>query len=310
MPKKYASNADRQKAYRQRKGREERNAQALHADKTLIKIERPALRYYGGKWRIASWVIEQFPQHTCYVEAFAGGASVLFQKTPSKFEVINDLDSDVVNFFDVLRWKPQELIRAILLTPFSREELRLARMPSEDAVERARRLYVRCWQSFGSGTGKAATGWRYQIGLGDNSRASAIGSFNNVDHLWDVAERLKQVQIEHDDALKVIERFDSAETLFYLDPPYVHDTRYDDSKRKGYQHEMSNDDHARFAALLNRLEGMVIVSGYPSSLYDELFAGWRCLHRATNDLNGKQQTECLWLSPNITEVSTMPLFAV
>lgn len=308
-PQIHQSNAEKQRVYRQRKARGIRNASALRNDKELIKIERPPLRYYGGKWRIASWIIQQFPAHTCYVEALAGGASVLIQKEPSRFEVLNDLNNDVINFFDMLRARTEELIRAILLTPYAREELRRARNaePTSDPIERARRFYIRCWQSFGSGTGTSSTGWRYQIGTGDTSRASAIGSFNDTEHLWLVADRLKQVQIECDDAFKVIQRFDSDDTLFYLDYPYVHSTRYHSSKSKGYSHEMTDDDHRLFADLARSVQGMVIVSGYASPLYDELYAGWKCISKESRDVNGGTQIECLWLSPRVTEAQAQPL---
>jgi DNA adenine methylase len=309
--KKFDDNSARQRAYRERKARDKRNATALQNDKQLLKIERPPIRYYGGKWRIEGWVVEQFPVHTCYCEPFCGGASVLLQKRPSRVEVMNDLNHDLITFFDVLRERPAELIRAILLTPYSREELRRARTAerSPDRIETARRFYVRCWQSFGSGVGTSSTGWRYQIGTGDNSRASAIGSWNDTDHLWAVAERLKQVFIEHDDAFKVIERFDSAETLFYLDPPYVHSTRYHNSSSKGYSNEMTDDDHRKLAELARSVAGFVIVSGYPSVLYDELYAGWQRITRRATDLNGGEQEECLWLSPRTASINHLPLFA-
>lgn len=306
--KKHSSNAAKQKAYRDRRKRAIRNAEALRLDKSLLMIDRPALRYYGGKWRIANWIIDQMPAHSCYVEPFAGGASILLRKEPSKFEVLNDLNNDVITFFEVLRDRPEHLIRAILLTPYSREELRRARSSTDDALEQARRFYVRCWLSFGSGTGKSSTGWRYQTGYGDNSRATAIGSFNDTEHLWAVAERLKQVQIECDDAYRVIERFDSPETLFYLDYPYVHSTRYHNSDNKGYSHEMTDEDHRRFAELARRVKGLVMVSGYPSALYDEIYAGWTCRAKETRDLNSKTVTECLWLSPRTAEALDLPLF--
>ena len=309
-PRQYSNNVERQKAYRERKARGLRNASALQSDRQLINVDRPPIRYYGGKWRIASWVIETFPPHTCYVEAFAGGYSVMLQNMPSKFEVMNDLNDDVINFFDMLRAKPEQLIRAIMLTPYAREELRRAWKAdlTDDPIEKARRFYIRCWMSYGSGVGKQSTGWRYQIGTGDNSRASAIGSWNDTHHLWAVAERLKQVQIEHDDAFKVIRRFDSHETLFYLDPPYVHSTRYHSSDNKGYSHEMEDDAHRRLAEMVKALDGMVIISGYPSALYDELFVGWTCISRESMDVNGKAQTECLWLSPRTIDLNALPLF--
>lgn len=312
MPRerKHQNAADKQKAYRERKVTANRNAETLRNDKKLFKIERPALRYYGGKSRLGHWIIDQFPDHTCYVEAFCGGASVMLQKKPSRFEVINDLDGRVINFFRVLRDQTEYLIRAILLTPYSREELRLARVsePVDDPVEMARRFYLRCWLSYGSGIGKSSTGWRYQIG-NESGGAHALGSFNRVEHLWEIAERLKLVQIECDDALKTIERFDSPETLFYLDPPYVHSTRHNNSTSKGYGHEMSDDDHRHFAEIVRRVQGHAIISGYPSALYDELFEGWRTLTCESIDVNGKAQVEVIWLSPSITEYKALPMFA-
>lgn len=308
-PRKHTDDAEKMRAHRRDKKEQLRNAEMLRNDKQLFKIERPALRYYGGKSRVGHWIIDQFPDHSCYVEAFAGGASVMLQKSPSRFEVMNDLDGRVINFFRALRDKTEHLIRAVLLTPYSREELRLCRTlePVDDPVEMARRFYVRCWQSYGSGTGTSSTGWRFQIG-NKSGGSHALGSFNRVDHLWAIAERLKQVQIESDDALKVIERFDSSETVFYLDPPYVHSTRYHSSKDKGYAHEMSDADHTRLAELARRVQGYVIISGYTSPLYDELYAGWQTLTRMSRDVNGKEQTEVLWLSPRVSEDRSLPLF--
>ena len=113
------------------------------------RVTRPPIRYHGGKFRIASWVISHFPAHECYVEPFGGGAGVLLQKTPAPFEVLNDLDGEVVNFFRVLRERPGELVRVIQLTPWSREEQRLSFEPASDPLERARRFYVRSWQTHG-----------------------------------------------------------------------------------------------------------------------------------------------------------------
>lgn len=307
----HASPAERQKAYRARKNRALRNGSALRNDATLTKVERPPLRYYGGKWRVGEWIINQFPPHTCYVEPYAGGASVLMQKAPADHEVINDLNGDVVNFFRVLRSNTEDLVRAIWCTPYSREELLLARTSttSEDPIERARRFYIRCWQSFGSGVGTSSTGWRY--GKGDNgSDSSPIPTWNNTDALWQAAARLKLVQIEKDSALEVIKRFDHKGTLFYVDPPYVHSTRYHNSKSKGYAFEMSDDDHRQLAAVLHNVRGMVILSGYPSALYDELYSDWKVVTKDVQNISGKvAETECLWLSPRTIELNHMPLFA-
>lgn len=280
----------------------------------MTRISNPPVRYYGGKWRLGKWVISHFPPHVCYVESFAGGASCLFQKRPARFEVLNDLNGDVINFFEVLRSRTEEFVRAVQLTPYGREELRRAVLAKrkgeiEDPIERARNFYIRCWMSFGSGVGKSMTGWRYQIGMSD-TRTSAIGSWNRTEHLWAAADRLKWVQIECDDAYKVTERFDSEMTLHYWDLPYVHSTRNMDNagELKGYAHELSDGDHRRFAELARRVKGFVIVSGYPSKLYDELYEGWQVVAKQSSDLKGNRQTECLWLSPRVTEMETLPLF--
>lgn len=109
-------------------------------------VKRPALRYHGGKFRIAQWIINQFPEHLCYVEPFGGGGSVLLRKSPAKIEVYNDLNGGVVNFFRVLRERPADLIAAIELTPYSRKEFIQAQEPCDDPLERARRFYVWSWQ--------------------------------------------------------------------------------------------------------------------------------------------------------------------
>jgi len=312
-PRIHVDDAAKMRAYRERKKRESfRNASALLNTKDSIEVNRPALRYFGGKWRIADWIIAQFPPHICYVEPCGGGASVLLRKPPSKFEVLNDLDDDVINFFEILRLQPHDLIRAIQLTPYAREELSRAKSDNTSVLplERARLFYIRCWQSFGSGTGKTGTGWRFQVGRGEDSRASAIGQWNTTDHLLPIIKRLKQVQIEHNDALAVIRRYDGPKTLFYVDPPYLHSTRHKDSARKGYQFEMTDQDHIDLSQALKAVNGMVILSGYNSELYDHLYENWRRMDRDTNDQLGQTQTESIWLSPRTVELGALPLFGL
>ena len=132
---------------------------------------RPALRYYGGKWRLAPWIISHFPPHICYVEPFCGAASVFLRKPPAEFEVINDLDGEVVNFFRVLRDRTDELIRAIVATPYSRAEYDEAWQTVEEPLERARRYYIRAWQGWGGGKGSRPSGWRYQL---SNNRGKSV----------------------------------------------------------------------------------------------------------------------------------------
>jgi DNA adenine methylase len=301
----YASNAERQKAHRERA---KRNEKALQNNSQLKQVERPALRYHGGKFRLGNWITGHFPKHSCYVEAFGGGASVLLQKVPSHHEVYNDLSGLVVNFFRVLRENPSALINAIELTPYSRQEHELAWYPSEDPIESARRFYVRSWQSFGTATGKTVgdTGWRFQKSEG---RASAIKSFNQTEHLWDIAARFKLVQIEQDEASKIIVRYDAPGTLFYLDPPYLFSTRSDKAGR-AYHHEMEDNQHASLLEQIKNVAGMVILSGYESELYNDMLPGWDKVSKSTMDINAGEQIEVLWLSPGVYDKAKMPLFAV
>jgi DNA adenine methylase len=259
----------------------------------MTAIRRPALRWYGGKWRIARWIIGHFPPHFCYVEPFCGGASVLLRKEPSPLEWINDKSTAVHNFFRVLRERESELIALLSLTPFSRTELQLAYEPCDDDLELARRFYVRCWQAR-AGDRAGVTGWRFERSPGRGN--SCIKDWCNVDHLHHVALRLKQVGLECDDAFRIIPRFDAPETLYYVDPPYLGDTR---SRRwdKAYRHELhTTEDHRRLAEVLRGLSGKVVLSGYPSRIYDECYFDWTCFgRRSKTDVSYGE--ERLWLNP-------------
>lgn len=270
---------------------------------TSPKITRPALRYYGGKWRIASWVIAHQPPCGLYVEPFAGAASVLLRRRPVPFEVLNDVDSNVVNFFQILRDRTDELRRAVELTPYSREETILACAPTPDPLERARRFYVRSWQTMHGAPHMGNNGWRFGRQGGNGCRNTLDDWLRTPPLLKLLAERLRSVQIENDDALKILRRFDSPDTLFYCDPPYVRDTRSDRWASNGYVHELTDWDHHHFLELIVRLKGMAVISGYACELYDERLAGWKRVERKTKYGRNHQgthrgSTEVLWISPN------------
>jgi len=275
---------------------------------------RPAIRYYGGKWRIAPWIINHLPRtHECYVEPFAGGASVLLRKPRSPLEIYNDLNGAVVNFFRVLREEPDELLRAIHLTPWARAEYELSQEPADDPIEEARRFYVSAWMGFGGGRAKWRQGWRYQVKAGTLWKPSSI-SFTEINHLYQIVERLQGVQIECKDAFDIIRSCDAPTTLFYLDPPYLHSTR---SKWKDvYAHEMERNDHQRLLESIQELTGMVAISGYPSKLYDTVLSDWCRVTTAARTNGGgaissAERTEVLWLSPALTKAldkEQLPLF--
>lgn len=271
---------------------------------TFATPTRPILRYHGGKWQLAPWIISYFPEHKIYVEPFGGAASVLLRKPRSYSEVYNDLDGEVVNLFRVLRNPSQarELVRLVKLTPFAREEFELSYITAGDPIEQARRTLVRSWQGFhgraiaGSNTG-FRTGIRLTGGTASHNWCDLPQSFIQV------MERFRGVVIENQPAVNVIAAYDSDATLFYVDPPYVHDTR---GKSARYAHEMNDDDHRELAALLHTVRGMAIISGYACDLYDkELYPGWRRIERTTHADGAHDRVEVLWISPSAVRQPTL-----
>jgi DNA adenine methylase len=262
------------------------------------RLQRAALRYYGGKARLAPWIIGHFPPHTCYVEPFGGAASVLLRKDPARYEVYNDLDGALVTFFRVLREQPTALIAAIEGTPFARAEIDLACAPAPadlDDVERARRVYVRAWQGRHGLPARGQMGWRFERAA--TRGRSVVDDWRATSHLWPIAGRLRRVQLECDDALRVIARFDTPDTLFYSDPPYPRSTRSARWAKAAYTHELTDDDHRRLAAVLREVAGLVVVSGYPCPLYQALYGDWTRVTRSARTHTGGAATEALWLSP-------------
>jgi DNA adenine methylase len=252
---------------------------------------------------MASAILDLLPPHECYVEPFGGSGAVVLQKPPAFVDVWNDLDKSVVGFFQMLRDRPNDLIRVIQLTPVSRSELALAFEDCDDPLEKARRFYVRAWQSRG-GIARWRSGWRYEVTASRGK--SFVSNWNETYHLWDIVERLKELQLECDDAVAVIKRFDAPTTVFYVDPPYLVETR-STSHFVEYAHEMDTDGHVELAEVLRNLQGGVILSSYPNALYEELYADWNCMHVQTRTRSARQATEVLWMSPQI-ESARHPLF--
>lgn len=228
---------------------------------------RPALRYFGGKWRLAPWIVDLLPRHYRYCEPFGGGASVLLHKAPSPIEIYNDVNQAVVRFFRVLRTRPSELIEALKLTPYAADEYATAREPCEDDIEAARRLFVRSWMGFHS-MGTATRGFRR---CADRPMGRSFADV--VDGLGVVAHRLRKVVIENMPYERVLEFYDGPDTCFYVDPPYMMSTRR--RPEDGYgEHELTDEQHEELCRRLQHLRGTVIVSGYPSHEYDRWLKGF------------------------------------
>ena len=224
---------------------------------TLVK--RPLLNYHGGKFILAPWIIGMFPEHDIYVEPFGGAASVLLRKTPSKIEVYNDLDNDVVDLFRELRSDDVEtLICDISLTPYAIEEMKAAYEPATCRRERARRFILRSHMGFGSAGNFRPTGFARSLRPTDHNKAVSWDRFPEA--LEQIVRRLKHVTIEHDHAQTVMTRYDSPATLYYVDPPYMMETR---DSGNDYRYEMTDEAHIALLRFLKTLKGRVIVSGFP-----------------------------------------------
>lgn len=256
-------------------------------------VTRPVLRYYGGKWKMSTFILSNFPPHRIYVEPFGGAMSILLRKPRSYAEVYSDLDDEIVNVFRQARDNNQELQRALFFTPFSRTEFNLAYRPTDDPIERARRTIIRSFQGFGS---DGATG-QYNTGFRANSNRSGTTparDWRNYAECFDfLVDRLRGVVIENRDAFEVMAQHDREDTLHYIDSPYVHSTR---DCRHGYRHEMSSMQHMRLLAFLRDLKGMVVISAYPHRMYDKFLKGWRRIDRRALADGARERTECLWMN--------------
>ena len=257
--------------------------------------KRPLLRYHGGKWKLAPWILRHLPPHRIYVEPFGGGASVLLQKPRSYAEVYNDLDGEVVNLFSMARDRGEELAQAVELTPFARAEFAQAYEPDGDPLEQARRTLIRSFMGFGSaGASGHSTGFRANSNR--SGTTPAHDWMNYPDCLRMVIQRLRGVVIENRDAAQVMLSHDCEEAVHYIDPPYVHSTRQLRTRAPAYKHEMDDQQHRDLAAVLAGLRGSVVVSGYRCELYDDLFRGWQRIDAAAHADGARDRVESLWLS--------------
>lgn len=258
------------------------------------------LNYFGGKSRILEFVLGALNTgHKSYVEVFCGSASVFLNKPKAPIETINDKDGRLVNFFRTLREHPEELIAQIELTPYSRQEFITAAKESSDPIEDARRYFVRSLQSFAGHTDYESRGnsWRASITESGNSKSSAVQKWRRKYAGLDaVIERLMDAQIENRDFREIIRRYDTKQTLFYCDPPYLHDDR---TREKDYTHEMTKEDHEEMAKILANCKGKAAVSGYDSEVMDQLYPAGKWIknygpNRKSNLSKTKKGRECIW----------------
>lgn len=258
------------------------------------------LKYPGSKWRLAEWIISFFPEHKVYLEPFFGSGAVFFKKEPSYIETINDIDGQVVNLFRVCREHPRKLAKLINLTPFSREEFENCYLPTKNSIEQARRTVVRFHQSFGT-TNCTKKSWK-NVQVSGGPRCATLWNYL-PECVKECCERLKNAQIENIDAIELIRRYDTKETLIYCDPPYLPELR----KRNMYKYEFSLEQHKELLNVIKKSNAKIIISGYDNELYNIELKNWSSAELETTAQMGLTRVEKIWCNFPITEQLSIEL---
>lgn len=252
------------------------------------------LRWPGAKWKIANWIINQFPRHDVYLEPFFGSGAVFFNKRPSGTETINDIDANIVNLFYVIREDAEELAKLIEMTPYDRGEFYNSLFLEEARkIEQARRFLVRTWMSYG-GKPYSKPSWAH-----DRTNTVFRPKYWSMlpQRILDVVERIKMAQIENMDALDLIPMYNRPNTLIYIDPPYLRETR----TQLHYECEFSKpEQHKALLEVCLKHKGYCIISSYDNELYNDALEGWtkRGITVATN--NAGSSREVIYLNPACT----------
>lgn len=278
----------------------------MSATKTHEKSKRKKVNapfgYFGSKNKIALELCEDLPPHNCWVEAFCGSAALTLRKAQAPIEVINDIDSDIINFFEQLRNNFDALYRAVELTPYAEEELTIARISDKNMnnLERARRFLVQSMMAVNGIFGEEKGGFSYSDSYTRNGHDARVNRWNNLpERLTLVVERLKGVRIENKDAKRLIQRYiNRPATLLYLDPPYLGE------RTNGYNKDANDEKfHMELLELSNEAKCMIFISGYENELYNSLLTerkGWqkRLIKTITKDTKGQShnRTEVVWMN--------------
>lgn len=294
------------------------NAGLTNYTMTAQPVNIAPVRWFGGKGPMKAKLLPLIPSTRTYVEPFGGGGSVLFARKPSPVEVYNDLDGRLVNLFRVLQdvRLRRKLYERLRYTLYSRAEYAdaMAKQSDPNPVTGAWAFFVVQAMCIG---GLEKTGWSYVVRSSSKGMASNASKFLSRIDLFDKwADRLRHVQIEQRPAKRVLEVYDSTETTFYVDPPYVSDTRTSGV----YRHEMTGPEHQTLVTQLLGLSGAVVVSGYIHPIYEPLTAaGWDRLdfavnvHAAAADLQNRtgkrdqQRIECVWRNPKAISLLNQPV---
>lgn len=251
-----------------------------------------ALKYPGAKWAIANWIIDLFPEHHSYLEPFFGSGAVLFRKSQSNIETVNDLDDEIINLFECIRNDPEKMAWLICMTPYARQEYENAYIcHSSERYQKARAFFIRCNMGHGFRVNGEKVGWKNDVQ--GREKAYAVKFWNKVpEQILAIAERLKEVQIEHRPACELIKRFNYPNVLIYADPPYMLNTRHG----KQYRHEMNMLDHEELIEVLKLHKGYVMISGYDTDMYNSLLKGWHKEKKISYTQTMTQKIEILWMN--------------
>lgn len=260
---------------------------------------RPPVKWHGGKYYLAKRIISLFPPHRIYLEAFGGAGSVLLNKQPVEVEAYNDLDLRISRLFRVLQMQGREFVERVQFIPYSQYEFESAECYPAHAsdLDKAVCDFIRWRQSFGG----RGTSWSYTTKRARGGMAGDVNAWwTAIDQLPEIVERLRRVQILSQPAIDAIRRFDDAEALIYCDPPYVHQTRASNS-RDVYNVEMTEEEHYELGEVLNACCAKVVISGYPSALYENIFKTWRRVefdiaNHAAGGRTKARKRETLWLN--------------
>lgn len=250
------------------------------------------MKYPGSKWSIANWIINHFPEHHSYLEAFFGSGAVLFNKPRSNIETVNDLDGNVVNLFEWIKKDPERLAHEIYYTPYARQvyDDAFATVP-EDSFERAVNFYIRLNMGHGFRTSGEKVGWKNNVQGREKAYASQDWC-NLPEKIIQAAERLRGVQIENKPAVELIKRFNYKNVLVYLDPPYVFSTRHG----KQYRCEMDDFEHDELLDISLQHKGPVLISGYDCELYNKKLADWYREETTCYSQVCSKKKEVLWMN--------------
>jgi DNA adenine methylase len=241
---------------------------------------KPPVPYFGGKMTVGPAIAALLPPHEHYVEPYCGSLAVLLAKPASRMETVNDLDRELVTFWSVLRSMPGELARVCALTPHSRAEhaATYEPCPDESDLETARRVFIQLTQ--GRAGQLRRTGWRHYVNPSGSSASMPDYLAGYVDRIAAAAARLQHVSLECLPALDLVAKYGrEPNVLLYVDPPYLASVRgleRDRGRYDRYRCDMPSEaEHRELAEALHAARAAVVLSGYPSDLYDrELYAGW------------------------------------